>query len=182
LVAIGIVWGIGKYLSRPQETVVEKPGEETPDPEIEVPVPEPEPPPAAVTLIEPSAEGLLTFTAESATLQGSLKLESRGGTQTAVNWQSPEEALAWEFRAKKPGVYRVEISYAAPDAAGGRYEITVGDKVARREIRSDAKPEVFVTDTVRIAVTKSGRNTLVLRSVEVRGKDLFAFKSLTLVP
>lgn len=184
LVVAGMIWGIGKYLNRPHETSGPiKPTNEGEVSPIDEPPVDPTPDPATSTMIEQDESGEILFSAESAELHGNLQFDSRGGAQVVSNWMSEEDELSWTFHVKRPQFFRVEISYAAAsDSAGGRYEITVDEDRRTGEIRSAARPDDFVTDQLILVIRNGGRHVLTLRAAEMRGKELFVFKSLRLRP
>ena len=65
------------------------------------------------TVVEPSANGELVLSAESAEIHGDkLNTEDRGGQMNIGFWDNSQDWISWHVRLEKPGKYHVRASIA----------------------------------------------------------------------
>jgi len=136
-------------------------------------------PPGAPIVVQ-RADGEVVFVASAATIHGNLaRCETREGHGAITNWTSQQDWLSWEFRLTRPAVFRVEVTYATPPAAGGRYTLSVGEVRRSANVRSSGGVDRFTTTDVGfLRVSTSGRHTLKMKIDQKPAGELLILRSI----
>ncbi len=134
------------------------------------------------TVVFQESDGSVNFTPSVAVLTGpALRLETVGITDTVIGWTSPNDSATWKCKVVKlppNGVFRVLVTYRASlEADGGSFQLAIGGHEKTAEMRGTGE---FLTDEYFLAVTRSGVQTMELRSPALPG-GTFEVKSVRLV-
>jgi len=182
LVALALLAvGIGLALSEPPK---EDPDPPKKPPKVVQPPEDVDPPQPEVTVIQQQNDGQVVFPAAEAEIHGAaVRLEDRGGKKVIANWTLSRDWLSWEFNLKQRGIFRAEVTYATPAAAGGRYNLAVETAVKSVNVRSTGSETNFVTENVgHLTIRNSGRHTLTMKVLDKPGEQLMILQSIRLVP
>jgi hypothetical protein len=137
--------------------------------------------PGRVEIIHPTAGGVLEFPAAKAELHGpELRRDTRQSHEVITNWTSRDNWLTWRFDVEKPGVYQVEITYAATSGRG-EFELTAeGVKnPLHATLRSQGTDGQMITEETKpIAFADSGMKTLTMRAASIPGDELMTLQSI----
>jgi hypothetical protein len=137
--------------------------------------------PGRVEIIHPTAGDVLEFPAAKAELHGpELRRDSRQSQEAITNWTSRDNWLTWQFEVEKPGVYQVEITYAA---TSGRGEIELTAEGVRNPLhvtlRSQGTGGQMITEETKpIAFADAGLKTLTMRATSIPGDELMTLQSI----
>jgi hypothetical protein len=157
---------------------VEDPSQQTgtddADEEWSIPIAEP-------VVIYQEADGSVNFTPSVAALNGdSVRLETAGITDFLTGWTSTDDSAVWKCKIIKlppNGIFRVFVTYrAATDAEAGSYTIAINGREKSCDVRGTGE---FVTDTLYLAVTQSGEQSMELRLPKLPGGE-FMLKGIRL--
>jgi hypothetical protein len=134
-------------------------------------------------VVQQQRDGTLRFRAADAQIHGTaLRLEEGPTASSIVNWILRDDWLSWDFRVEKPAVFHVRIVYrAAEDAAGGEYELAIGDERKTATVRT-SPADGECTDELYLAVRRTGRHTLSMRVITKPGSELLTLKEIRLSP
>ncbi len=190
LVVAGLVWGVGRsQLAHTQQggdngTQVTDSGDTADsdgDSDGEEDGTSPDSP--SIVVVQQAADGALRFLVTDAQIHGTaLRIEKGPASSTAVNWILHDDWLSWDFRVKKPAIFRVKIVYrAAADAEDGQYELAVDDERKTASVRP-SPPDSECTDELFLAVKRSGRHTLSMRVIAKPGAELLSLKEIRFAP
>lgn len=174
----GAVWGAGRWWTRPAVAVVEPPVEAPIEEVVEPFIASETGPP----LILQGSDGSLHFIATTAQIHGE---SPQLAGDAIVGWSATEDWLQWEFELNKAGIYRVEVTYAAPaSAAGGMMRVMVGETQSKAiPVHDTGGTKNFVTEKVGyITLAKRGRQQLDLRATAIRDGSFLVLRSLDLSP
>lgn len=127
-------------------------------------------------------DGGVNFTPAVAVLSGdSVRLESDGITDLLTGWTTVDDAAVWKCKIVKlppSGVFRVLVTYrASTEANEGTFQLAINAREKTCQMRGTGE---FLTDEYFLAVTRTGEQSLELRSLQSRGGD-FALKGIRLV-
>lgn len=130
------------------------------------------------------SDGRLILLAKDARLEGaSPKLESQPGYERIESWTDMADSVGWNFKARRPGMYDIELSYALADGSESHVEITVSGATiaARAPSTGDARSYRALTSG-RIYIPKAGDQELRLRCIKKTGKTVMNLTAITLRP
>jgi hypothetical protein len=136
-------------------------------------------------IVQQAASGEVNLTAELAEIDGqSPALVDDGDSQVISDWDSAGDSLRWMFRLRKPGVYRVRVTYAVSlDPPEGRLQVVSGKDDRSWDLRSSGDLKTFISDEQAVlALTQPGLHTLTLRMVETPRGQVLAIRDVVLVP
>lgn len=104
-------------------------------------------------------DGSVVLPAQHARVSGRAVTLNQGAIS---KWSPDGEAVQWEFLITQPGIFMVEVNYAADrDSAGGIADITVNHQTVPFHIRDTGGWQEFVTDeTKMVRIPQGGRYTL----------------------
>jgi alpha-L-fucosidase len=103
-------------------------------------------------------------------------------------WTSPHDSATWEFQVDKPGIFRINITYAADRESEGRpYQISVGSlsvqpKVIYTGSMFDTLPEYRNLPVGFFEFKQPGEYSLTMRPLSSNDSNLLYLKSLVLQP
>mgnify|MGYP002623831398 CR=1 FL=1 len=177
LAGAGIAWGIAKYRAR-SATVASLPAGEPSSGEVSA---DDVPTPPGAAMVHGTEH--IHCPPAVAPLHGStITRASQNDAEVIANWSAVEDWVQWEFRVVKPGFFKVEIVYAAGDAAGSA-ELSIDNERAKSiSFRSSQPPGTWITDFYFLPITRSGQHTLYLRPQSIPGAELITLKSIHFVP
>jgi len=114
----------------------------------------------------------------------SIRLRSVQGQSVISGWTSTESVVQWRFDVHTPGVFRIELTYAAGDASqGGAYTLAIGEATSSGTVRSTGGLDTFVSEKIGfMAIRKPGRHTLTMRATRINGAELMRLQSIHLSP
>ncbi len=142
----------------------------------------PKQPPERI-VVQQEGNGEVQFTPLTAQLSGEVELITEGTENVLGNWVAIEDRIAWDFRLVKPNIFRLQITYAAPDDwAGSRYDVAIAGETKERTTRSSGGKGKFITDEFFLPITKAGQHRLELRLLERGGEELMILRNVRLVP
>ena len=141
---------------------------------------------ARVVIVQ-EGTGEVHLAAQTAQLLGEqLTLTEAGVDQVVAGWGTPDETLAWNFKVFRPDIFRVELTYAASDAArGARFAFRVDeDDIKTGQIESSGGSDKFRTDIFLIPVRKNGAHEFSLTVLDLPKNPAaeVKFKSIRLIP
>jgi alpha-L-fucosidase len=156
-----------------------------PDPDVSVVVLEIEGPPQVDLSIRPQADGKIVLRAAEATIQGtSPRYESGGGKDNIGYWQNPQDYVAWEFQARKPGVYRVEVVYSCQAGAeGSEFTVELGNQSLTGKSKSTGDWSKFATE--KLGTVEVGKNDTYTLKVKPKAEPkwkVIGLQSVILTP
>ncbi len=132
-----------------------------------------------------AADGSVTLRAADAVLHGErLQYETGGGKDNVGFWTNPADWAAWEMAVKQPGTFRVEVTYACPDAsAGSRYTVDVGGEKLSGTVEATGSWTAFKTvELGRIRIVEAGKHALAVRAQSLAGEGVMNLRSVALKP
>jgi len=138
-------------------------------------------PPGRVEIIHPTAGDVLEFPAAKAELHGpELRRDTRQSHEVITNWTSRDNWLTWRFEVETPGVYQVEITYAA---TSGRGELELTAEGVKNPLhvtlRSQGTGGQMITEETKyIAFADTGVKTLTMRAASIPGDELMTLQSI----
>ncbi len=100
---------------------------------------------------------------------------------TIDGWREPGESAAWQIDVARPGPYRVTVSYgAAPESAGSRFRLGVGECSVEGPVEATATPDVFIRRRIGTLELAAGPAKLVVEPVAVEGEELMRLNRIWL--
>jgi hypothetical protein len=147
-----------------------------PDPESDPISPEP-------TLQLQEGSGEVTLAAATAQLAGGVELRHIDTREILGQWTGSGAAARWRFRLIEPGFFQLELKYATvAEALGSQLVVTIGEQRKGIELRASGGLDMFVADTVTIAIPNSGEHTLELALKQKLDGDWLLVESVRLIP
>ncbi len=157
------------------------------------------PPDNPVTVVVLEIEGAISVD-PSVTVQdtnGKITLNyltaiTQGKTKTRFNvkmlfhitkWIGPEDAAEWIIQIDKPGIFKVNVSYAASKEAEGKpFEITDGSSSIKSSVLSAGDYEYHEFPVGNFNFPKPGKYTLTMKPLSSGDSYLMYLRSITLLP
>jgi hypothetical protein len=135
--------------------------------------------------VQQEGDGSLNLSAVSAGIFGDkIQLVQKEGEAWLDGFASPDDRVEWRVQISKPGVFRIELTYAADRAAVGSKWRLAGEKhekIATLAHASGGRTK-FREETIGyIALPASGRHLIEFHPVEVKGEFL-VLQKIRLVP
>src|SRR5579871_2176392 len=107
------------------------------------------PPTIVVETIDKSqqlSDGRIQFSALDAEISGtSARLENQPGNPRLGSWTSADNPVRWNYRATRPGTYRVELTYSLDDAEGSEIAIAVGEQLLAAKLDETRNVSTYIT-------------------------------------
>ncbi|MCE9552299.1 MAG: hypothetical protein K8T91_02845 [Planctomycetes bacterium] len=105
--------------------------------------------------------------------------------ETTADWKNPDDEVQWQFLIRKPGFFRVIVTYAADSASdGGSARLTLSGRQQplTMPIRDTGGRETFVSDQLNpmVMIDKSGRYTLSIKAAQKPGEQLMTLRGVQL--
>ncbi len=135
--------------------------------------------------IPPGPGGAILLEGGLAAITGSRPRFTRGrGMNAVTRWTRTSEVLGWKFRVKKPGTFRVVITYSCPKGREGtRFSLRVGNFILSRTVRSTGSARKFTAFPLgKVNLDKPGVYELKIQPVQVPRGLVMNFRSLLLKP
>jgi len=159
---------------------------EAPDDPVSVLVLETEgPPEVSFPEVLQDNSGIIELNYMTAITSGNaMKRFNRKGGFHISKWTKPEDAAEWIIHIDKPGIFKVNIDYAANyESEGKSFEIKIGDSHIE-------KPVIYTGDWFEyhrfpagyLELRESGKYTLTIRPKEIGDSFLMHLRSITLSP
>ena len=137
------------------------------------------------TVVAQDTKGIIEINYLTAKTHGKAKTRyNRKGNFHISKWTGPEDSVDWDIQVNKPGIFKVDISYAANKEWEGKpYEISDGT--------SSIKPSIIFTGNLfeyhefpigYFNFQKSGRYTLTIRPLSSSDSYLMYLNSIKLSP
>ena len=129
-------------------------------------------------------EGRIVFSALDAKVAGDrAKLETHPGNHRIGFWSSIDDTVGWSYKATRPGMYEVELSYSLAGGAENRVQISVGgEKVAGSMSPTGSWYRYTVAKLGRIYIEKAGPVEVQVKGLELNAAALMNLKAVTLRP
>lgn len=190
LLIAGGIWGAGKYLLPPTETieVTENPGtgsytDNPEDPSTENPKPPPDPAAKAIVVLQ-EGSGELDLPPSAAVLTGGTSLKIAISENVLRGWTTPKDSATWKFKLQRPGFFKLELTYAsARDAKDSDVELLLGEEPFHKfHLAPTGGEDQFQTVSHTIIVKASGTRSVTLRPAADIPADSLTIKSVRLVP
>lgn len=135
------------------------------------------PPVAATNVVLPSRGGVVTLTADAATVQGR---EIRKNPSNIGYWNLEEDTVSWNI-SPAPGKYAVDLIYACGPTGGGKFAVRLGGQ----ELHGESAHTKDWNDykALRVGeVNLNGPTPVVIQAVGTPGKGLMDLRSVKLYP
>lgn len=129
-----------------------------------------------------SEQGDVNLHLARARVSGStLKLDG----ETTADWKSPDDEIQWQFLIRKPGFFRVIVTYAADAASDGgaaRLSLSGRPQPLTMPIRDTGGREAFASDQLNpmVMIDKSERYTLSIQAAQKPGEQLMTLRGVQL--
>ncbi len=170
-----VAWGIVQAKRPPEAAAVKS---DSSDPPIDL-----DPPMPAQVVQHQEANGEVNFALAAAVLGSGVQLRTSGAGEHLAGFGSPQSQVQWKFRLAEPGFFQLELTYAtAAGATGAALEAVVDWEGKDCELRSTGALDEFLTDSLTLAISKSGEHSLVLRPKRNPSGDWLVLKAVRLVP
>ncbi len=131
--------------------------------------------------VKPAADGSLVLSAAAADIEGSAKLEDRGGQPNIGYWLDTNTKVSWIVEAPA-GEYKVETTYAAEaSCTGGTFNLVVDDEKVSGTIEGTGSWDAFKTVSLsKLKLAKGGPTTITVQATKINGA-LMNLRSIKLV-
>jgi hypothetical protein len=135
-------------------------------------------------LVVQQPNGSLYFTADDVEIHGdTARVQTVAGRSAVTGWTSQSDWLWWDFRVETPAVFRVELIYATPRAAGGKFSVAIGEMNKQASVRETGGAERFAPHEIGfLTVHRSGRHRLTMRVVRKPAGQLMILRAIHLTP
>ena len=126
--------------------------------------------PQAISVrIRPAADGSVTLKAEDAEIDGTAKLEEKGGQPNIGYWIDLNTKVSWNVDLPQ-GDYKLELCYAIEQPTeGNQFRIVAGDQSASETIRSTGSWENFKTVELGKLRVPDGVKTITIQGTKSNG-------------
>jgi len=129
-------------------------------------------------------DGRIVLSALDAKVEGSkAKLETHPGNHRIGFWSAVEDSVNWEYKATRPGMYDVELTYSSASPAGADVAVTVGSELLEATLGTTGSWYRYTTVSAgRVYIAKPGKVSIKVKGTKMTGGALMNFKALTLRP
>lgn len=143
-------------------------------------VPEVEPP---VVYQEESGEFLFDYLKANTEGDAMTRFNRKGGFHIS-KWTGPQDAVQWFVQVRKPGIFKVNITYSAnKEWEGKHYEIVAGEeRINNPVIATEELFEFHTFPAGYIEFSDTGRYRLTIRPVEQGNSYFMYLRSIDLQP
>jgi alpha-L-fucosidase len=98
-------------------------------------------------------------------------------------WTDSRDALLWDFLPKSAGSYKVELTYACPEAsAGSSITVNIGDSKADAKVESTGGEIDWKSTEIGTLKVGEGVQTLMIRPTKIAKDSVMNLKSVKLTP
>ena len=140
--------------------------------------------PTTPKVIGPSANGVLTLKARSATLHGgTIKYETPADRDAIGYWTKPEDWVSWQLKLPKAGTYTVDLVYAcAANSGGSEYVLSVGDAKIKGKVKPTGTWGTFETIRLGEAKLPAGKGGLAIKVLAKPNMAVMNVRAIILRP
>jgi len=118
-----------------------------------------------------------------AKLSGDLEVMATAEGDMLGPWNAVGDAAVWNLRVARPGFFQAQVTYAGTAAAEeSELEIRIGSRARRLSLRGTGGLERFETDSLTIAIERSGSQTLAIRTPAPQRGAWLRVRSVRLLP
>ena len=119
--------------------------------------------------IRPAADGTLALNAADAEIEGSAKLEEKGGGQNIGFWLDPKTTVYWNVEVPA-GEYNVELQFAAETGSdGNQFNIVAGDQALSAALHATGAWDKFTTVQLGKLNVPAGAKTITVKPTKTFG-------------
>jgi hypothetical protein len=134
-------------------------------------------------VIKADASGALVCQADDAVVSGDVEIVSGTSEKALRGWNTLDSEARWTLAVARPGFYQAEVVYAATAAAEeSAIEVQAGDRRRSLSLRPSGSLDSFHSDTVTVALNRTGRQELSIRPRQMQPGDWLHIQSVRLVP
>ena len=129
-------------------------------------------------------DGRIVLSALDAKVKGeTAKLETHPGNHRIGFWTELVDTVHWDYKATRPGMYDVELSYSLAGSGNSRVEISLGKEAAEGELAPTGSWYRYSTARIgRMYIHKPGKLPVGVRGLQKGGGALMNLKAVTLRP
>lgn len=129
-------------------------------------------------------DGRIVLSALDARVEGErAKLETHPGNHRIGFWSNIDDTVHWDYKATRPGMYDVELTYSVANGEGNEIECTFGSETLRGQLVNTGSWYRYTTVPVgRVYIEKAGKLPVSIRGVKMKGGAVMNLKALTLRP
>lgn len=129
-------------------------------------------------------DGRIVLSALDARVEGDrAKLETHPGNHRIGFWSNIQDSVHWDYKATRPGMYDVELTYSVANGELNEIECTFGGKTLRSKLVNTGSWYHYTTVPIgRVYIEKSGMLPVKVRGVKIMGGAVMNLKALTLRP
>jgi hypothetical protein len=130
------------------------------------------------------SDGRNVFCASDAKIAGTTaRLESRRGHRRIEFGTDASASASWDYKAKRPGMYDVEITYSLTGGSESQVEATLADAAVSAPLTSTNSQLRYKSLRLgQLYLPKPGEHQLKIRSTNSSGKVAFNLLAVTLRP
>lgn len=96
------------------------------------------------------------------------------------NWKSAHQKIGWKFRTTATATYKLMIKYIAGGDIGGRYTLTLADKVFTKTTSLVSRDPI--TEQIGVIQLNSGIHNLLLTPLKIPKTELMKLLEIQLIP
>lgn len=129
-------------------------------------------------------DGRIVFTARDARVVGtSAKLETHPGNHRIGFWANPSDAVEWDWKPTRWGMYEATLTYSAAPPDGTEIEVSVGDVKLPARLASTGGWYRYATLPLgRVHVAEAVPQTVAVRCTNKVGGAVMNLKAVSLEP
>jgi alpha-L-fucosidase len=119
--------------------------------------------------VRPTADGTLSLNAADAEIEGSAKLEERGGMPNIGFWLDPKTTVHWNVDVPA-GEYDVALNFAAePGSNGNQFDVSAGEQSLAGTIQATGAWDKFTTIQLGKLKVPEGVKTITVKPAKTFG-------------
>ncbi|MFT4547221.1 MAG: hypothetical protein ACI8XO_004626 [Verrucomicrobiales bacterium] len=130
------------------------------------------------------SDGRIVLSALDAKVDGTkAALESHPGNHRIGFWTAIDDVVSWNYKATRPGMYQVELTYSLAGSAANNAEVRVGDEKCFAQLEPTGSWYRYSNVAAgRVYIAKPGQVAISVRGAELKGGALMNLKAVTLRP
>jgi len=130
--------------------------------------------------VHPSPDGTIVLKATDAVINAR---KAKLTDDHISGWTDNRDAVLWDFVPKSAGKYRVELTYACPDASqGSTIAVNVGDSKIDGKVSSTGGNDTWKSAELGTVNVGDGLQTLMIRPTKIEKDSVMSLKSVKLTP
>lgn len=129
--------------------------------------------------------GCLTFRACEAEIRGATPVYEKDSNKDQIGgWSDPKDFVSWTANVKKPGKYKVSVTYSCANGAeGSLFVVEAGDVKLESTSQASGSWSSYRSDNIgMIELTKSGRCTIAVKPKAEHKWKVIGLKTVVLTP